>query len=256
MTTANDVLQFNFTVTAELEITLRTYSYAGGTNAAGQTITSGGFDPILALFNAAGLLIDQDDDGGSNVPADPTTGSHYDTFLQALLPAGTYTVAVSAFSNFANGPTLADGFEGGGGLNGRTPDFAFDVLGADTATGPGATGAVRVIAFGRQQNADGTFTTGTDFFSRVNFGLDSGVQYTEGSRFNDCLIGSQCGAPPPPPPPRRHHRLRRRLRLRLRLHRRLRLRLRLHHRRRRSRQASIQGRSSAPLAATQARSGA
>ena len=46
-------------------------------------ITPGGFDPILALFNAAGVLIDQNDDGGSNVPADPNTGSHYDTFLQS-----------------------------------------------------------------------------------------------------------------------------------------------------------------------------
>src|SRR5205814_7192455 len=98
--------------------------------------------------------------------ADPTTGSHYDPFLQSLLPAGTYTVTVMAYSNFAIGPNLSNGFENGGNFNGRTGNFAFDVLGAKSATGPGATGAINVIAFGRRQNADGTFTTGSDFFNQ------------------------------------------------------------------------------------------
>ena len=106
LTTANDVLHFDFNVTAQSQITLRTYSYAGGTNSAGQIIAAGGFDPILALFNAAGALINQNDDGGINVPADPTTGAHFDTFLTSLLPAGNYTVTVMAYSNFANGPNL------------------------------------------------------------------------------------------------------------------------------------------------------
>src|SRR5437899_12483792 len=101
-----------------------------GSNSAGQVIPPGGFDPILALFNSAGLLINQNDDGGSNVPADPTTGAHYDTFLQSLLPAGTYTVTVMAYSNFAIGPNLSNGFENGGNFNGRTPKFALDVVGA------------------------------------------------------------------------------------------------------------------------------
>src|SRR4029453_10352361 len=38
LTTADDVLQFEFTITADSEITLRTYSYAGGTNGAGEVI--------------------------------------------------------------------------------------------------------------------------------------------------------------------------------------------------------------------------
>ena len=201
LTTANDVLRFDFTVTAESQITLRTYSYAGGTNAAGQVIQSGGFDPILALFNAAGTLIDQNDDGGQNVPADPSTGLHYDTFLQSLLPAGTYTVTVMAFSNFANGPNLSDGFQNDGDFGGRTANFAFDVLGANTATGPGETGPINVIAFGRAQNPDGTFTTGPGFFNQVDFSTDSGVQFAQGSAINGCAIGAACAVPPPPPPP-------------------------------------------------------
>ncbi|MDP8913748.1 MAG: DVUA0089 family protein, partial [Pseudomonadota bacterium] len=132
LATENDVLFFDFTINAESTVTLLTYSYAGGTNSAGQVIPSGGFDPILALFNAAGALIAQNDDGGENVPADPTTGSRFDTFLRQTLAAGTYRVAVSAFSNFARGPNLSDGFRGGGSFGGRTPNFAFDVRGANS----------------------------------------------------------------------------------------------------------------------------
>ena len=38
--------------TATSTVTLQTYGYAGGTNAAGQVIAQGGFDPILALFDS------------------------------------------------------------------------------------------------------------------------------------------------------------------------------------------------------------
>jgi hypothetical protein len=80
--TANEVLFFDFSVTSPSDVTLRSYSYAGGTNAQGQTIQSGGFDPILALFDAAGALIGQNDDGDNgNVPIDPLTGVAFDVFL-------------------------------------------------------------------------------------------------------------------------------------------------------------------------------
>src|ERR1051325_2516446 len=61
----DDVQQFNFTVgAASPNVILRAWSYAGGVNAAGQVIQRGGFDTILALFNSAGTLIGQNDDGG------------------------------------------------------------------------------------------------------------------------------------------------------------------------------------------------
>lgn len=138
LTDPNQVLLFDFNVGSSSQVTLRTYSYAGGTNAAGTVIARGGFDPILALFNSSGFKIDENDDGGSNVPADPLTGSNYDTFLTALLAPGSYTVSVQAFSNFANGPNLSDGFQGTGTFNGRSSFFAFDILGVDTATQVGA----------------------------------------------------------------------------------------------------------------------
>ncbi|MDQ3245664.1 MAG: DVUA0089 family protein [Pseudomonadota bacterium] len=201
LTTADDVLYFDFTITGESEIVLRSYSYAGGTNGNGQQIPAGGFDPILSLFNAAGDLIASNDDGGSNVPTDPTTGNNYDVFLESLLPAGTYRVAVTAFSNFPAGDNLSEGFEGGGDFDERTANFAFDVIGADTVTRPGEDTPIAVVGFGRMQNADGSFTSGADFFQQVDFGIDSGVEYAEGSTFNGFAIGEPIPVPPPPPPP-------------------------------------------------------
>lgn len=99
-----------FTVGTSSVVTLRTLSYAGGVNASSQIIRSGGFDPILAVFDSQGRLIGQNDDGGPDVPADPVTGAHYDTFLAISLPPGTYTVCIMQFNNFANGPNLSNGF--------------------------------------------------------------------------------------------------------------------------------------------------
>jgi hypothetical protein len=150
----NDVQLFNFVVGSQSTVTLRTYSYAGGTMADGTVIARGGFDPILALFDSSGQVIVQNDDGGSAfVPADPVTGDHYDTYLQQILQAGTYTVSVMAYSNFANGPNLSNGFENDGSFNGRNNNWAFDILGVSEATEVGAvpepsTWAMMLVGFG------------------------------------------------------------------------------------------------------------
>lgn len=128
----NDVLMFNFTVGSPSTITLRSYSYAGGTNAAGTLVAGGGFDPILTLFDSTGFEINHNDDGGSaHVPCD--AGRCYDVYLQQLLSPGTYTVSIQAYSNFAIGPYLSNGFENDGTFNGRTSSYAFDILGVDQA---------------------------------------------------------------------------------------------------------------------------
>jgi len=153
-TTANDVQQFNFTVGAPSIVTLRTWSYAGGTNAASTLIPQGGFDPILSLFNSSGLLIAENDDGGcGSVATDSVTGNCWDTYLSQNLAAGDYTVAISAFSNFALGPNLANGFEGGGSFSGRTVNWAFDILNVNGAALGGAvpepaTWAMLLLGFG------------------------------------------------------------------------------------------------------------
>jgi len=140
----DDVQLFHFSVGQPSDVTLRTWSYAGGVNAAGQTIARGGFDPILALFDSSGALINQNDDGGDNVPAD-TNGIHFDTFLTSTLQPGNYTVSVMQFSNFARGPNLSDGFTQTGNPNFRNgftdvsgsqrdSHWAFDVLNVSSAT--------------------------------------------------------------------------------------------------------------------------
>jgi hypothetical protein len=153
----DSVQLLNFTVGATSTVTLRSWSYAGGTNAAGALIPQGGFDPILALFDSSGTFIDQNDDGGCGVvAADTVTGACYDTYLQSTLAPGTYTVSVMQYDNFANGPNLSDGFVRSGqpfftaalgnctngqfcdvsGVpagNNRTGSWAFDVLNVQDA---------------------------------------------------------------------------------------------------------------------------
>ncbi|QDT48198.1 PEP-CTERM motif protein [Symmachiella dynata] len=155
----DDVQLFNFSVGALSTVTLRTYSYAGGTQADGTVVSAGGFDPILALFDSAGNLIDDNDDGSfPDVGIDPTTLNDYDTYLETSLAAGNYTVAVSQYDNFFNGgigdhisngfvlegnPTFTGDFFGtpgdmfiDAGGNQRTNAWAFDVLNVDDAVTP------------------------------------------------------------------------------------------------------------------------
>lgn len=148
-TLANDdeVLFFNFSVGALSLVTLRTYSYAGGVNAAGAVIARGGFDPILSLYNSAGGQIGDNDDGTiSQVATDSVSGKAYDTFFTKSLGPGSYTVVITEFDNF--GPAnLADGFDGssfvgfgdtsGVANNPRDGHWAFDVLNVASASQAG-----------------------------------------------------------------------------------------------------------------------
>jgi hypothetical protein len=107
----NDVQLINFTVGEQSTVGLRTWSYAGGVNAAGQAIGRGGFDPIIALFNSAGELIADQDDGGCNkVAADAVTRQCWDNNLTIQLAAGNYTASIQQYNNYAVSANLADGF--------------------------------------------------------------------------------------------------------------------------------------------------
>lgn len=152
----DEVQLFNFVVGSSSEVTLRTWSYAGGVNAAGNTIARGGFDPILALFDGTGNRIGQNDDGACGfVALDPMTNQCWDTYFNATLAEGHYTVAIMQYGNFA-GASLADAFarQGEGNFtagfygctatifcdmsgvspwNARDSHWAFDILGVDGA---------------------------------------------------------------------------------------------------------------------------
>jgi hypothetical protein len=143
----NDVQSFTFTVSSTSTVTLRSWSYAGGVNAHGDTIVRGGFDPILALFDSTGTKIDEQDDAHCPaVAADAVTGRCYDVKYTNDLAAGTYTVTVQQYDNFAIGPNLAAGFDYDGVANQnfrggyidaagdkRDGHWAFDILNVDTA---------------------------------------------------------------------------------------------------------------------------
>ncbi len=79
-------------------------------------------DSLLSLFADTGpgaTFIEGDDDGGDGFSADVGgtvfTGGIRDALIQdPALAAGTYTLGLSSFSNFSAGPTLGDGYQGGG----------------------------------------------------------------------------------------------------------------------------------------------
>jgi hypothetical protein len=143
----NDVQRFTFTVSGTSTVNLRSWSYAGGVNALGDTIARGGFDPILSLFDGTGAkLHEQDDAMCGDVATDVVTGRCYDVNYTTELTAGTYTVTVQQFDNFAVGSNLAEGFARDGLAaqnfrNGfvdaagdkRDAHWAFDILNVDTA---------------------------------------------------------------------------------------------------------------------------
>lgn len=130
------VQEFNFDVEgAAREVTLRTWSYAGGTNAQGQVISNGGFDPVVSLFNSStGTLISFNDDSGL-VP-DPVSRLPYDSLLAANLSAGNYTATISQFHSFPVGPLLSNGFRGTSAENfdSRTSQWALDVSNVESGT--------------------------------------------------------------------------------------------------------------------------
>jgi hypothetical protein len=134
----NDVntTTFVYDPLAGSQLTVQTYGYGGTSNApggktlAGLTLGGGGFDPKIFLFSGTGptaTLIASNDDG-TCPPGTPSGLNCFDSSLVLNgLAGGTYTLALTAFSNTAIGPTLGAGFTGQGSFFERTAVFAVDV---------------------------------------------------------------------------------------------------------------------------------
>lgn len=105
----DDVALLSFTVTTSGYYDIHGYAYAGGMLSDGAPVSGGGFDTIITLFNGTGSYVGDNDDG-DGVNLDPISESAYDSRLITFLGLDTYTIAVSQYDNFANGPTLSDGF--------------------------------------------------------------------------------------------------------------------------------------------------
>jgi hypothetical protein len=140
-----DPFLYVFTLADVSDVTVQSFGYSGGVNAAGATIPAGGFAPILSMFSGDGpsaVFL------GLNEGASCTGCS--DPLLQfAGLAAGTYTLAITAYANYpwafadpATASTFGDGFQGLGFLgSGETTAFAVDVT-TTISSGAGGAGAV------------------------------------------------------------------------------------------------------------------
>ncbi len=153
----DDQLEIFIFTAPSASVTLRTWSYAGGTNAVGQVITAGGFDPELSIFDITGglsassVLIDTNNDG-IGVAIDPLTGSGLDSLLTlTTLSAGsTYALVLSQSGNDpgpdfgssfpqAGNPTFTSSFGCGGNMfcditpAQRNGNWAVDITGVRTA---------------------------------------------------------------------------------------------------------------------------
>ncbi|MFL1406533.1 DVUA0089 family protein [Marinobacter sp. M1N3S26] len=95
----NDVIYTYFSLDADAtDVRVWTDSFMGGAN----------FDPITALWESDGTLINENDD---NDDIDPATQTHYDSgFSLDFLSAGDYVFTVATYNNWASGNNLADGF--------------------------------------------------------------------------------------------------------------------------------------------------
>jgi len=128
----NDVATQLIFMASSGTVTAQTFGYGGGTQADGNVVVAGGFDPILSLFNVGtGALIAQNDDAGGLV--DPVTMAAFDSLIDGIfLLAGTYQLVLTQFSNFPSEPfgTFTDsGTTNYQDVTGdfRTADYAFDV---------------------------------------------------------------------------------------------------------------------------------
>ena len=160
MTDRDDIALFTFTLDTDSSVTLRTYSYAGGQDAAGDIIPAGGFDPALAIFDedAPQFLITMDDAMHcDDLNADPVTGLCLDSELADIsLPAGTYLVSLTQSDHLPVGPTFADGFSPGtvfgpgefvdftGAV--RTGNWELDILGVSSAAEVPEPGTAALVA--------------------------------------------------------------------------------------------------------------
>jgi hypothetical protein len=114
LTRDDDLRPVFFTVNAPGAVTIESFGYAGGTNANGQVVTAGGFDPVFSVFTFNGALVDLGDDGATRT--DPVTGAAFDPRLILTLGTGTYNIVFAQFDNFALGPNRSNGFlEAGNG---------------------------------------------------------------------------------------------------------------------------------------------
>lgn len=90
LSSAGSVFEDTFTLTAADTVTVQTWGFGGGSNAAGQAILAGGFDPLIALFSGSSPTAAM-----AETSAIGTDNDCGDDYMQMGLPAGTCTLVLS-----------------------------------------------------------------------------------------------------------------------------------------------------------------
>jgi len=129
----DEVRSFAVQFSAAALFTARTWSYAGGANAAGEAIAAGGFAPVLTLADDAGEVLFTGAGSATNsvcsmpgVPAPADGVFCWDTGFSSHLDAGSYRLYLSQDGNAPAGSNvLIDGFS----RTGSTDFTALDFLG-------------------------------------------------------------------------------------------------------------------------------
>jgi hypothetical protein len=120
-------ISYSGTLSGDDQVQLYTYiiSQASPVTFETNSYSSGGFVPVLSLFNSAGVEIGSDGADQTcyaGMHADSTTGICDDALLSENLAAGSYTLAITEFFNVPVGPDLSNGFleQGQGNFTGPT----------------------------------------------------------------------------------------------------------------------------------------
>jgi hypothetical protein len=100
---------FQFAIAATQTVTIVSWEYGGGTNAANTVIPPGGFDTLFTLFDGTGTQIGSFDDCGAGSGQSFNHGACLDAYYQNTLPSGSYFLALTQSGNDSNGD-LIDGF--------------------------------------------------------------------------------------------------------------------------------------------------
>ena len=135
--TPQSLFENTFTLAAPTTVTFQTWGFGGGTNATGQVIAAGGFDPLITLFSGPVATANIYVDGSGNPLADadnllnppwsyvgncPPAGTVAiganndcgDDYMQVALAAGTYTLVLSDANYIPNAVydngALSEGF--------------------------------------------------------------------------------------------------------------------------------------------------
>ncbi len=137
LTGDDQVQEYTWTVTHNAEVFLSTDSYGGGISN-GVLVPSGGFVPVISLFNSMGTLIASDGGDGTcqaGMKSDGATGLCDDAYISTYLNKGSYIVALSEFFNVPVGPNLSNGFlmQGQGNFTGSTCGTTGDFYETDVA---------------------------------------------------------------------------------------------------------------------------